>query len=76
MVIGTRKRKAPAAEMVVVRVPVDVIARVDAMRDVLVGNSEVAILLGRAGEITRSAVVRLAVVEGLRVLERKYALPK
>jgi len=43
---------------------------------VLMHNAEVGILLGRPSAVTRGAVVRMDVVEGLCVMERKYEAPK
>lgn len=54
---------------VTLRLPVDLVARVDALLALVAQDSDTATLLGG---VSRSAVLRLVIVEGMRMLERRY----
>jgi len=54
---------------VTLRLPVDLVARIDALLPRIAGDSDTATLLGG---VSRSSALRLVIVEGLRVLERRY----
>jgi hypothetical protein len=54
---------------VTLRLPVDLVARVDALLPAVARDSDTATLLGG---VSRSALLRLVIVEGMRVLEARY----
>lgn len=51
------------------RLPVDLVARVDALLPEVARDSDTATLLGG---VSRSALLRLVIVEGMRLLEIRY----
>lgn len=55
------------------RLPAEIVARLDALQEPLAADAETAMLLGG---VSRSAAIRLAIVEGLRVVEARYGLRK
>ena len=69
----TKKKQAlttaPAETPVVLRLPPDLVARIDALMPAVRADTTTATLLGR---LSRSALYRLAMLEGLKVLERRY----
>jgi hypothetical protein len=58
---------------VTLRLPVDLVARVDALLPAVARDSDTATLLGG---VSRSALLRLVIVEGMRVLELRYREPE
>jgi hypothetical protein len=54
---------------VALRLPADLLQRIDALVPLVAGDTDVATLLGG---VTRSAVVRYALLEGVKVLEKRY----
>jgi hypothetical protein len=52
-----------------VRLPVDLVARVDALLPAVARDSDTATLLGG---VLRSGLLRLVIVEGMRLLEPRY----
>ena len=60
--------KADGSPMPNVRVPKELLDRVDALVPRVLAKAELRVLLGR---VSRASVVKLALVEGLKVLERK-----
>ena len=54
---------------VTLRLPVDLVARVDALLPAVARDSDTATLLGG---VSRCALLRLVIVEGMRVLEARY----
>jgi len=60
--------KKEAGTQVGVRLPADVIRRVDALRGKLAKDATLSAL----GAVTRSTVLKLAVTRGLDVLEKEY----
>jgi len=73
----TKKRKtrtAAAAETptetpVVLRLPPELVRRIDALMPSVMSDTTTATLLGR---LSRSALYRLVLLEGLKVVERRY----
>ncbi len=62
--------KAPDAEApVVLRLPPELVKRIDALLPSVTADTVTATMLGR---LSRSALYRLVLLEGLRVLERRY----
>jgi hypothetical protein len=49
--------------------PADLLQRIDALVPLVAGDTDIATLLGG---VTRSAVVRYALLEGVKVLEKRY----
>ena len=62
------KRNAPAEHKLSLRVTVDMIKRADALRPRLARDPTLAAL----GQVSRSAVIKLAIARGLEVLEHEY----
>lgn len=58
-------------DQVIARVPPDMIARLDALIDRLNADASIRMGVGPRG-VTRSTVLRMALAEGLPVLESKY----
>lgn len=56
--------------MLTLRVPVELIDRLGELVPLVETDADVVAMIGGA---SRSSVVRLALVEGMRVLERRYA---
>ena len=54
---------------VTLRLGADIVGRLDALLEKVAADSDTATLLGG---VSRSSVVRLALLEGVRVLERRY----
>jgi len=54
---------------VAIRLPGELLARLDALVPKIAADTDTAIVLGR---ISRSSVLRLAVLEGVKVLERRH----
>ena len=54
---------------VTLRLPADLVARIDALLPKIGADSDTAALLGG---VSRSSALRLVIVEGLRVLEGRY----
>jgi len=54
---------------VALRLPADLLQRIDALVPLVAGDTDIATLLGG---VTRSAVVRYALLEGVKVLEKRY----
>lgn len=65
----TKKAQRLGESPVTLRLPVDLVARVDALLPAVARDSDTATLLGG---VSRSAVLRLVIVEGMRVLELRY----
>ena len=63
------KHAALSESPITLRLPTDILERLDAVAPAIGKDSDTAALLGG---VSRSSVVRLAIVEGLRVLERRY----
>jgi hypothetical protein len=66
---GTLKAQRLGESPVTLRLPVDLVARIDALLPKIVADSDMAALLGG---VSRSSALRLVIVEGLRVLEGRY----
>jgi hypothetical protein len=70
---GARARPMKAQRLgespVTLRLPADIVGRIDALVPAVARDSDTATLLGG---VSRSAVLRLVVVEGVRVLEGRY----
>ena len=62
------KRPETASVQVVLRVQPETIRRVDALRVKLPNKSDVVVI----GRITRSGLLKVALAEGLTVLEQRY----
>ena len=67
-----RKTQRLGESPVTLRLPVDLVARVDALLPAVARDSDTATLLGG---VSRSALLRLIIVEGMRVLELRYREP-
>ena len=57
-----------------VRIPDELWARVEALAERMSADSKAAAIAG--GTVSRAAALRLAVVEGVEVLEQRYPKPK
>lgn len=57
-----------AGTQIAIRVPPDALRRADTLRPRLARDQT----LGALGKVTRSTVLKLAMVEGLAVLEQRY----
>lgn len=55
---------------IALRLPADLLARVDGLVDPVAADADTATLLGG---VTRSAVLRYALLEGVKTLERRYS---
>jgi hypothetical protein len=66
---GALKAQRLGESPVTLRLPVDLVARIDALLPKIVADSDTATLLGG---VSRSSALRLVIVEGLRVLEGRY----
>lgn len=67
----TKKRTAPAtSQMLTLRVHPEIFERADELIAPLANDAELAIRLG--GRISRADVIRLALLEGIKTLERKH----
>jgi hypothetical protein len=64
-----------AIEAVVpIRIPGELLERTDVLGRRILADPETSFLLGRmGGKVSRSAVLRLALLEGLKALEARYA---
>lgn len=73
--LDTMTKHSKPETMLTLRVPTEVIDWLTALIPAIEGDAETATVLGG---VSRSSVTRLALVEGLRVLERRYKvkLPK
>lgn len=69
----TKKRPHKLKRMtdapVALRLPAELLERIDALMPMVAGDSDTATMLGG---VTRSAVIRYALLEGVRLLERRY----
>lgn len=68
-----RRSKGLSENPVTLRLPADLLRRADALVPVLAKDDATSVL---AGMITRSVVLRLAVAEGLQVLEKRHGSPR
>ena len=59
----------PTETPVVLRLPPELVKRIDALMPAVVTDTATATMLGR---LSRSALFRLVLLEGLKVLERRY----
>jgi hypothetical protein len=68
---ATKRRKTERVSdaPVTLRLHPDIIERLDALQPKIAADSDTATLLGG---VSRSSVTRLALVEGVRVLEKRY----
>lgn len=62
-----RKRKGNITALVNIRADAGLVARVDALLPAITADAELVATIGR---VTRSAVIRLALVRGVKSLER------
>jgi hypothetical protein len=67
-----RKSKGLSENPVTLRLPADLLRRADALVPALGRDGRTAVL---AGMITRSVVLRLALAEGLQILEARHRPP-
>lgn len=64
------QKKAPLTEApITLRLPTELLARIDALQAPVAADSSTATLLGG---VSRSSVLRAVIVAGLDVLERRY----
>ncbi len=71
---NTAQRKASGAKlkpdfMLSMRVPGDLLQRGDDLVERVAADAELAAVMGR---VSRSAILRLALFQGMKVLERRY----
>ncbi len=64
-----RGKRTTSDAMLTMRVPADLLARGDALVPKVAADTDLATTMGR---VTRSAVLRLALLEGVKTLERRY----
>ncbi|MFZ5477689.1 MAG: hypothetical protein ACOZNI_13015 [Myxococcota bacterium] len=63
----------PVGDAVPVKLPADLVARADALIEPMQRDPEMVALLGRAGRVTRAAIIKYALLRaGLPDLERRY----
>jgi predicted transcriptional regulator len=55
-----------------IRVTADVLARLDALAAAIARDPETAATISPTGEVSRSFVVRLALLEGIKALEKRF----
>ena len=61
--------QTPTETPVVLRLPPELVKRIDALMPAVMTDTATATMLGR---LSRAALFRLVLVEGLKVLERRY----